>query len=211
MCRCYRIVINKNEARGGRPRDPDKDDAVHAAVRRLLAEGGYQAATIPAVAREAGVGAPTIYRRWASQSAMVESALSYRPDPPSMGQAGDFYTYLRHFAEAVVGYFADPATRAAVPGLLVEYYRDPQRYKSLVARAEDPIRELFCSAHTAAVEDGVIAAAPAADALFDSVIGTALYHGVWRRTADEQLVEEILDVIHAAIRPVPAGRHKRSR
>jgi AcrR family transcriptional regulator len=198
-------VISNNEARGGRPRDPDKDAAVHRAVRKLLAEKGYQATTIPAVARAAGVGAPTIYRRWSSQSAMVESALSYRLDPPSIDNSGDFDAYLRSFVEAVVGYFADPATRAAVPGLLVEYYREPGRYASLVVQAEDPIRELFRAAHADAVTDGTVAPEPAADSLFDTIIGIVLYHGIWRHSANEHLVEEILDVVLSACRLATAG------
>jgi AcrR family transcriptional regulator len=181
---------------------------VHRAVRKLLAEQGYQATTIPAVARAAGVGAPTIYRRWATQSAMVESALAYRLDPPSIDRAGDFDTYLRSFVAVVVGYFADPATRAAVPGLLVEYYRQPQRYTSLVARAEDPVRELFRSAHADAVAAGTAAAEPSADSLFDTIIGIALYHGVWRHTADDELTDEILRVVRSASRPTAARRRR---
>jgi AcrR family transcriptional regulator len=38
--------------------------AVHRATEELLAEGGPQAATIPAVALRAGVHATTVYRRW---------------------------------------------------------------------------------------------------------------------------------------------------
>ena len=44
----------------GRPRDPQKDEDVLTATRALLAEVGYQRTTIAAVARRAGVGAPTI-------------------------------------------------------------------------------------------------------------------------------------------------------
>jgi AcrR family transcriptional regulator len=175
-----------------------------------LAERGYQATTIPAVARLAGVGAPTIYRRWATQSAMIESALAYRIDPPSITSAGDFDTYLQRFVAVVVGYFADPATRAAVPGLLVEYYEQPQRYTSLVARAEDPIRELFRSAHADAVTTGTVAPEPGADYLFDTIIGIALYHGAWRRTAGDRLIEEILEVVRSASRPMGARRRRRT-
>ncbi|MDM2035243.1 TetR family transcriptional regulator, partial [Mycobacteroides abscessus] len=40
-----------DKRQGGRPRDPDKDDAVRETVRRMLAADGYQRTTIPAVAR----------------------------------------------------------------------------------------------------------------------------------------------------------------
>jgi len=124
--------------------------------------------------------------------------------------AGDFDTYLQNFVAVVVGYFADPATRAAVPGLLVEYYREPERYTSLVVRAEDPIRELFRSAHADAVTAGTVAAEPTADSLFDTIIGIALYHGVWRHTADDRLTDEILQVVRSASRPTAARRRRTS-
>ena len=47
----------------GRPRDPRVDEAVRRAALELLAEIGYQATSIQAIARRAGVSAPSIYRR----------------------------------------------------------------------------------------------------------------------------------------------------
>src|SRR3954471_12179850 len=51
-------------SRGGRPRDPSRDGVIRAAILRLLADVGYGALTMDAVAAEAGVGKATIYRRW---------------------------------------------------------------------------------------------------------------------------------------------------
>ena len=52
---------NPNHKRPGRPRDPQKDQDALAAARELPAEVGYQGTTVAAVARRAGIGAPTIY------------------------------------------------------------------------------------------------------------------------------------------------------
>ncbi|OHT80686.1 TetR family transcriptional regulator [Mycobacteroides chelonae] len=183
---------------GGRPRDPDKDDAVRETVRQMLATEGYQGTTIPAVARVAGIGAPTIYRRWSTQAAMVESAIADRPWPEALADRGEFQDYLPVLVRAVVEYFADPATRAAMPGLLVEYHREPGQYAELVARTEMPLREAFRTAHAEAVAAGRCADRPGADALFDTVVGMAVYHGVLRGTADEALIEQILGVVGAA-------------
>jgi AcrR family transcriptional regulator len=185
----------------GRPRDQRKDDVVQAAVRRLLVERGYQATTIPAVAREAGVGAPTIYRRWATQSELVQSALAGKAPVAKYENATNFLAYLEIFIHSVVDYFADPAVAAAAPGLLVEYSEDLSRYAVLVRRAEDPIRDQFRAAHRDAVVDGTITAIPSADALFDMIVGMAIYHGVWRRTANDQLTQDIVAVVRAAARP----------
>ncbi|CPS45524.1 TetR/AcrR family transcriptional regulator [Mycobacteroides abscessus] len=187
-----------DKRQGGRPRDPDKDDAVRETVRRMLAADGYQRTTIPAVARAAGIGAPTIYRRWPTQAAMVESAIADRPWPQELAAPSEFRYYLTVLVRAVVGYFADPATRAAMPGLLVEYYREPSQYAVLAERTEMPLREAFRRAHAGAVGSGERADQPGADALFDTIVGMAVYHGVLRGTADDALVEQILDVVDAA-------------
>ena len=74
----------------GRPRNPAKDVAVLQATRELLVEVGYQGATVVAIARRAGVGAPTIYRRWATKEALVEDAAFGHPQPaPLPSPTGD--------------------------------------------------------------------------------------------------------------------------
>jgi AcrR family transcriptional regulator len=70
----------------GRPRDPERDRAILDAVMELLAEKGYEATSIEDVAHRAGVGKPTIYRRWTSKRELVVDALGRlkgdeRPDP----------------------------------------------------------------------------------------------------------------------------------
>jgi AcrR family transcriptional regulator len=68
----------------GRPRSAAIDEAVLAAVRRQLSEGGYAALSFAAVAEEAGTTRPAIYRRWATKAALAESAMASYPtgDPP---------------------------------------------------------------------------------------------------------------------------------
>jgi AcrR family transcriptional regulator len=62
--------------RGGRPRDPSRDDVIRAAILRLLGEVGYGALTMDAVASEAGVGKATIYRRWRTKQELVVDTIS---------------------------------------------------------------------------------------------------------------------------------------
>jgi AcrR family transcriptional regulator len=48
----------------GRPRDPQRREAILEAALALVAEVGYDRATIDAIAARAGVSKPTLYRRW---------------------------------------------------------------------------------------------------------------------------------------------------
>jgi AcrR family transcriptional regulator len=84
-------------SRGGRPRDPSRDGVIRAAILRLLADVGYGALTMDAVAAEAGVGKATIYRRWRTKQDLVVDTISdlnraeATPRTParSRGPAGD--------------------------------------------------------------------------------------------------------------------------
>jgi AcrR family transcriptional regulator len=68
------------EHAGGRPRNPKLDRAILEAVMELLAEEGYERMSMESVAQRAGVGKPTIYRRWPSKQAMVIEALAQLDD-----------------------------------------------------------------------------------------------------------------------------------
>jgi AcrR family transcriptional regulator len=63
-------------SRGGRPRDPSRDGVIRAAILSLLAEVGYGALTMDAVAAEAGVGKATIYRRWRTKEDLVADTIA---------------------------------------------------------------------------------------------------------------------------------------
>ena len=59
----------------GRPRRAAARAAIVRATLELLGEGGFQAATMDAIAARAGVGKNTIYRRWDSKEDLIADAL----------------------------------------------------------------------------------------------------------------------------------------
>jgi AcrR family transcriptional regulator len=64
------------EARhGGRARDPQLDAAITRATRELLEQRGVGGLTLEAIARRAGVGRATIYRRWPNRDALLSDLL----------------------------------------------------------------------------------------------------------------------------------------
>jgi len=115
-------VLNTTEiprpSRGGRPRDPSRDGVIRAAILRLLADVGYGALTMDAVAAEAGVGKATIYRRWRTKQDLVVDTISdlnrEMAIPPDTGTLeGD----LREMMHAMVSVITGP-TGAATLSLL---------------------------------------------------------------------------------------------
>src|SRR5881398_3196896 len=59
-----RRTVPANPNRPGRPRDPNRDEAILNATMQILSRDGYSALRIENVAREAGVAKTTIYHRW---------------------------------------------------------------------------------------------------------------------------------------------------
>lgn len=85
--------------RPGRPRTAD-DAAIAGAVLQALVERGYDGMTVDHVARLAGVGRATLYRRWPTKTAMVIDALGRgrfpTPEDPDTGDPrADFLSLLR--------------------------------------------------------------------------------------------------------------------
>jgi AcrR family transcriptional regulator len=157
----------------GRPRDPQKDEDVLAATRVLLAEVGYQQTTIAAIARRAGVGTPTIYRRWPRREALIEDAAFGHIHPAPLPVAtGDLRADLHAWVEIFLAQLADPVTRAAVPGLLLAWQQDKGLYQRFLLRNELDVRALFTellAAHGAAEH---------AEAAFDFLVNTTLVRAV---------------------------------
>jgi len=61
--------------RPGRPRDPNADNAILRAALKIFIENGIDAVTIEEIARRAGVGRSTVYRRWSSKEQLLAQAI----------------------------------------------------------------------------------------------------------------------------------------
>jgi AcrR family transcriptional regulator len=119
-------------SRGGRPRDPSRDGVIRAAILRLLAEVGYSALTMDAVAAEAGVGKATIYRRWRTKHDLVVDTLSDTNRaiaiPPDTGSVESDVRALMDLVVTTVQSPAGAAIRSLLPAMqyqpaLVEAFR----------------------------------------------------------------------------------------
>lgn len=105
-------------SRGGRPRDPSRDGVIRAAILALLAEVGYGALTMDAVAAQAGVGKATIYRRWRTkEDLVVDTIAEITQAEVSTPDTGSLEGDLRGMLHTIVGVVNGP-TGAATQALL---------------------------------------------------------------------------------------------
>jgi AcrR family transcriptional regulator len=188
----------------GRPRDPSVDAVVRAAVRESLIEDGFVATTIPAVARRAGIGAPTIYRRWPTQIELIETVfddifegeqLEVPPD------AADFDAVVHRIVDGAFQFYGHPAARRAIPGLLAAYNGDPSRYAALTERIEVPARGVFRKVHANAVKQRRVSRKPDPDTIFSTIAGAGLYFAGIRVQSDAKARRNVTDMILRSCRP----------
>ncbi len=89
----------------GRPREPETDARILEATYQLLAQHGYVRMSMDAVAAEAGVTKPTIYRRYGAKIELAMAALVYKCDPgrpPLTGETrADLIAEVEHFKVAI--------------------------------------------------------------------------------------------------------------
>ena len=86
------------------------------ATRELLAERGFEATTIQAVAARAGVHVSAIYRRWPSRIELIEEAVFPGFSPLDVQPTGDLRRDVRRFIDAYLEVFSAPAAARAAAG-----------------------------------------------------------------------------------------------
>ncbi|WP_326948821.1 TetR/AcrR family transcriptional regulator [Amycolatopsis sp. NBC_01307] len=178
----------------GRPRDTGLDLAILDATLRLLVEVGYDQLSIEAVAAEAGVGKPTIYRRYAGKAALVAAAVEHRAAsaPPATG-TGD----LRQDLVRTVGWLAEQIAEQEV-GLLGALFAGMRGDPDLAAKMRRILRRDE-AAMTERPFDGARGdhLVPGADKLFAEIVPALIVHRlvVVGEPSDRSFVEHIVDDI----------------
>ncbi len=190
-------------SRGGRPRDPSRDNVIRAAILRLLAEVGYGALTMDAVASEAGVGKATIYRRWRTKEDLVVDTIAEMSRsvvvPPD---TGSLETDLREIMHSVVDLTRSPVG-AAIRSLLPAMQHQPalvQAFRSgPLAVWRGAYKEMWDRAEAREEIGPGMALSPTAEATSALIVQRWLLTGeeVNEAYADQVLEEVVLPLIRS--------------
>ena len=95
----------------GRPRREGADEEILDVARTMLAEGGYGALNVDAVAERAGVAKTTVYRRWPSKGALIAALI------PPPGDYADAEAVLRD-VQTLLAPLADASGDAETLGVI---------------------------------------------------------------------------------------------
>ena len=194
--------------RPGRPRRPTTDDAITRAALDLLAERGFQAATIEAIAERARVGRNTIYRRWSSKEELIADALRELGTDFDAWRADDLYSLLLNWLRDFARTFSDALYGRLLAGVLGELHRNPVFAAVYADRVVRPRREALLARLTEARDRGELR--PDADVeLVADLLGGALLLRLLPLglpSAGKSYAEELLETIWRGIAPQSASR-----
>jgi AcrR family transcriptional regulator len=127
-----------------RPLDPRVDEAITDATLALLNERGFAAMTMEEVARRAGVGKPTIYRRFPSKAALVAAVIALQLPELDVPDLGDTRAELWTVVET--GFPKDgPAYVRLTGGLIAEQERHPELIETFRRSVTHPRRAIVRS------------------------------------------------------------------
>lgn len=142
----------------GRRRDPERHRAVLDAAAQVLVEDGYEALTLAAVARRAGVGRPLLYQWWGTKAALVQEVL-FRREPASaraIEPGASFEETFTAMVRDMVSLQLLPEYRRGMPGLIADMVADPALQDEAERRFIGPVRARYVEVFTRAIESGEI-------------------------------------------------------
>ena len=182
----------------GRPRNAEADKAILDATMALLGEGGYAGLTIDGVAARAGVGRPTIYRRWPNKAALVIAALSRSTGLAPAPDTGSVEADLLAVQDHQVKLMNSQGFRRITPGLVADLTQDQELSDIYLGQYIAPRRQSVWDALQRGIERGEIDADPENDFAFisDLLTGPLFYKALVRgERLDDKDAERTVTVV----------------
>ena len=183
--------------RPGRPRDTRRDEEILTAVLRLLDDTSYSELTIAAIARDAGVGKPTLYLRWPSKAAVVADAVVRVMSADPFPDLGDVRSDLVAGLREIIHRFATTVAGHVLPGLVADLHDDPALLAAFDERYFQPRRRSVRAALQRGVERGELATDIDHDLAVDMLVGP-VYYGLLARGHEVALSPD--DLVAAVLR-----------
>ncbi|SHL10976.1 TetR/AcrR family transcriptional regulator [Actinacidiphila paucisporea] len=194
----------------GRPRDAAVGHKVIETVLRLIAEGTpFGDLTMEGIAREAGVGKATVYRRWAGKDALLLDAM-VAVDNPAMPElpGTSFRDDLVVAVETIRRRGLAKRDSAMLRNMLTQAQNNPELWRryheTVIATRRAALRRLL----ERGIELGAVRPELGSDLelLVDFVTGPMLVRTAFHQDAplDEGLAERVVDLILDGIAPDPA-------
>lgn len=168
-------------ARGrGRPRDPETDASILRAALELFVERGVEGASMEQIAKRAGVGKLTVYRRWSTKEELIAQAVEQSvgaeltPSPAEV-EALSPQEIIERALPAAAEMAASPAFRAMTARMMGSAASHPELMAIYWKHHILPRRELAAAMLRRAQKDGAVAADADLNVLIDMMAGAVTW------------------------------------
>ena len=193
----------------GRPRDPGADVPILRAALEMFIEHGVEGTSVEQVAKRAGVGKLTVYRRWRHKEELIVAAIeSARSDaPPLPPPDGSLVEYV----EAGIPVIAETLADARMRGLAARALGTSGSHPQIMAAYWDahvvPRRTAIRGLLERARADGTLPAHTDPDVLMDMLAGALLYRLTQPEPLDAAGMRRYLRrlYVHAGLLPPTDG------
>lgn len=193
----------------GRPRDAGADRAILQAALDVFIERGVEGSSIEQIAKRAGVGKPTIYRRWSSKedliAAAMETLIAEEAGWASPEQVDVESPY--ELVEAAIESAAAATTTPHYRALLARVFGSAVSHPELMAVYWDryilPRRRLAARLLERAREHGTVADDADFDVAIDMMVGAITYRVLQPNPPDTDEMRRYLRAVYHQIGLLP--------
>jgi AcrR family transcriptional regulator len=168
----------------GRPRSVRSHQAMLQAALELLAEVGFDALSIDAVAARAGVGKTTIYRRYDSKAELVADAIESIRAEIDIPDTGTLQGDIEALIQAAAQLTLSPLGRQTVALIISSASSNAQFAQLYWIKYLQPRRQSFAILLERAKARGEIPSDLDSDLVFDLISGIMLYAMLFQPTAE---------------------------
>jgi AcrR family transcriptional regulator len=195
----------------GRPRDPAADSAILRAGLQLFLERGIDGASIEQIAKRAGVGKLTVYRRWSTKEELVASAIENVmanevkwPSSEVIEQVSPYELVEAALSDAAQA-GAAPDFRALVARVLGSAVSHPSLMEKYWTHYVMPRRAIARLLLEQAREQGTVAADADLDVLIDMMAGAVMYRVLQPDPPDVTEMRRYLTALYRQIGLLPSS------
>jgi AcrR family transcriptional regulator len=182
----------------GRPRNPNIDREVVAAVLKALRDGGYGAVTLDGIARKVKRARTSLYRRWPSKRHLVAYTVLSEMGASPAADTGTLHGDLQAAVGTLLRAFAGPL-RQALPGLVADMAHDVELAETFRREVLDARRKSMRAAFARAQARGEARSSLELELLLDMLTGPFYYrvlfgHALISRRMASDVVEYVLRI-----------------
>jgi AcrR family transcriptional regulator len=168
-------MSNTHKKPPGRPRSTQAHQAILQAALALLAEVGFNAMSIEAIAARAGVGKTTIYRRYASKAELIADAIENVREEIILPDTGTLWGDIEALIQNAAQITLSPIGRQTVSMIISSASNNPQFAQIYWTKYLHPRRQSFAVVLERAKARNEVQANVDSDLVFDTMSGIMLY------------------------------------